>query len=868
VYIPPGALVYIPAGVQPPTTPIVRNNGKMLSSRRLTLFSVLLFSLAVASRPLPAKKSPKPDKELTMAIEAEHNGDFDTALALISSAIGKKPGDIAYKIASYRIHFEAAAAHVHHAIGVRNSGNLPEALKELEKAVEIDPSSDTARQEVRRTKQMIERNSRGEGNLLPPDDGKDIKALTPVELERKKSADKVASIMPAAELKPLSTDPINLKMINQKPKVLFDTIGKYAGINVIFDPDYETQNTSKPQTLDLVNASLNEALDDVGMLTKSYWKPLGPNTIFVTLDNRQKRQEYEEQVVKVFYLQNVGQQAELNEAVTVLRTVADIQKVFTSTPMNAIVVRASADKIPLAEKLIAAIDKPKSEVIVDVMVMEVSRNYMRNLAAAIGVGGINSPITFTPRASLTGENTGSASTTGTGTTGTGTTGTGTAGNQTTFNNTVLMPNIKHISTSDYTISNVPGGLIEALLTDSSTKVLQAPQMRALDNFKTTLKVGEKIPTATGSFQPGVGGVGINPLVNTQFTYLDVGVNVDMLPRVNSATEVSAHITVEVSQESGTVNLGGIDQPVIGQRRVEMDLRMRDGEVNLIGGLINEQDNKSISGIPGLASLPGIGNLFKSTNVTRSQQELLIVMVPHIIRSPDITDEDLRAVATGNETSYRMTYAQARPPVKPQSAAPAPGPTGAPPATAPAMSPATVPATAPPGAPPAAAPPVTPPPAPVPQAIPQPAPPNAGMPAATGPVAVSFTPAQPDVPVGSTIPVNVQVSNVNDLAALQMTMKFDPKVLHINTLMSGDLIKRNGPDLVPSRNVLNDTGDAAIGIARDPSSGGVSGSGGVITIVFQAVAKGTTTITIPQFTMTGSTGQPIVAAPPNLTINVR
>ena len=141
---------------------------------------------------------------------------------------------------------------------------------------------------------------------------------------------------------------------------------------------------------------------------------------------------------------------------------------------------------------------------------------------------------------------------------------------------------------------MPGGLIEALLSDSSTKVLQAPQMRALDNFKSSLKIGEKIPTATGSFQPGVGGVGVNPLVNTQFTYLDVGVNVDMLPRVNSATDISAHISVEVSQEDSTVSIGGIDQPVIGQKRIELDLRMKDGEINMIGGLISDQKQTSRS----------------------------------------------------------------------------------------------------------------------------------------------------------------------------------------------------------------------------------------------------------------------------------
>jgi general secretion pathway protein D len=339
--------------------------------------------------------------------------------------------------------------------------------------------------------------------------------------------------------------------------------------------------------------------------------------------------------------------------------------------------------------------------------------------------------------------------------------------------------------------------------------------------------------------------------------------------------------VEVSQESGTVNLGGIDQPVIGQRRLELDLRMRDGEINMIGGLIQNEEDKSISGVPGVGNIPIIGNLFKSTNLTKTQDELLIVMVPHIIRSPDITDEDLRPVATGNEQSVKLTYApkKVQPSItRPQGmAAPAQG-------TVPAMTPTA----APPAAPPASAPPATAPPTPIPQAalvqppVPQPGVPQPGVPqlstlraaappgapTATGPLAVTFTPSQTEVAAGGTVPVTVQVNNVNDLAAVQMALKFDPKILHINNLTSGDLIKRNGPELVPSRNVLNDSGDATIGIARNPTSGGVSGSGGLLTIVFQAIAKGTTTITVPQFTMTGSSGQSIPAAAPTLTINVK
>src|SRR5262249_50886693 len=145
--------------------------------------------------------------------------------------------------------------------------------------------------------------------------------------------------------------------------------------------------------------------------------------------------------------------------------------------------------------------------------------------------------------------------------------------------------------------------------DAQTKVLQSPQLRSVDSQKATLKIGDRRPTATGSFQPGIGGVGINPLVNTQFTYIDVGVNVDLTPRVHENGEVSMHAEVEISNVSGTVNLGGIDQPIIGQRKVIHDIRMRDGEVSLLGGLVNQQDTKTKTGVPGLASLPVLGRLF-------------------------------------------------------------------------------------------------------------------------------------------------------------------------------------------------------------------------------------------------------------------
>src|SRR5271165_4362438 len=134
---------------------------------------------------------------------------------------------------------------------------------------------------------------------------------------------------------------------------------------------------------------------------------------------------------------------------------------------------------------------------------------------------------------------------------------------------------------------------------SDTKLIQSPQIRALDNQKASLKIGERVPVATGSFQPGIGGVGINPLVNTQFQYIDVGVNIDVTPHVHADREITLKISMEVSSEIGQASIGGISQPIIGQKKIEHEIRLRDGESSLIGGIMDDSQTRSLAGIPGL-----------------------------------------------------------------------------------------------------------------------------------------------------------------------------------------------------------------------------------------------------------------------------
>ncbi len=846
-------------------------------SRPIALLLILtLIGLTVP--PLPARNR-KGDKFLAQGKAAEAREDWDKALQFDEQALSEDPSDAGYQLDMRRMRFQTAAYHVKNGQKIRTKGQLAQALAEFERAYAIDPSSDIAEQEVHRTKVMIDREkrkpaARPEGQT--DQEAAEERGMTPAQVAKKDADARFESLLPLPELRPLTAAPINLKMNNQKPRVLFETVGKLAGINVLFDPEYEAQNQTKPQSIDFNGSTLEQSLDYLAVVTKSYWKALSSNTIFVTLDNPTKLREYQEQVVKTFYLSNVTTPQELQEIITTLRTVVEITKIFNYTSQNALVVRAEADRMALAEKIIADLDKPRSEVVIDVMVMEVNSVHTRNLAAAFAPQGINSNILFTPRQSIqtlaSSLGTGTTSGTGTGTnigntgigsgTGIGTgngTGTGT-GNTTTSSAPIPLVNLRHISTKDYSISNVPGGLLEALLNDRGTRVLQSPSLRAVDNMKAVLKIGDKVPTASGSFQPGIGGVGINPLVNTQFTFLDTGVNLEITPKVHDNGEVSLHVDINISQVKDRIDLGGISQPIIGSRTATLDVRLKDGQANLLGGLIQNQDTKTVSGIPGLANIPILRRLFTSELAEKDMTELLIVLIPHIVRGPDLSDLNMKGIAAGNQTTVKLSYAPRK-----AAAAPEPGttaelpgatmvpgaPISGPPATAPAVTPP-----APGITPPIAGPPAT-------------APPQDKTPTTpSGNVRVSFAPAQIDTQVNFASTVNVQVDNATDLQSVEAQLKYDPKVLRINSISAGDVLQRTGPPLAPSLNILNDSGDASFSMARASDQGGVTGGGGLITIVFQAIGKGTSTISFQSLTLKSSGGQAIATSMPALVVNVK
>jgi general secretion pathway protein D len=820
----------------------------MLGSKQLATVLAAALILMSGAQPVEARNR-KGDKLLKEGKLAEAKRQWDEALDLYEKALAEDPTDAGYQMQVRRVRFQAGQKHVETGLKLREAGNLEEAAAEFQRGYATDPSSSIAGTELRRTLRMIQDAKRKAGGAAA------APALTPGEQARQQLEERIESIQGVPELKPITEQVPRLTINNQPVKVLYETLGKVAGINVIFDPEY--QSTGRNYSVDLSNTTLSDALEHISVITKSYWKALSPNTIFVTNDNVTKRRDHEDMIIKSYYIKNITTPQELQEISTILRSVPDIRRVFTYNSQNVIVVRGEADKIALADKLVADLDKPRPEVVIDVIVMEANRSRTRDLAATLLSGdqqGLRLPVSFSPRASLGVPN---PSTTD-----------GETDNST--STSVRLSNLSKITSQDFAVT-LPGALLQALMTDRGTRVLQSPQIRATDTVKSSLKIGDRFPYATGSFQPGVATVGVSPLVSTQFQFADVGVNVDITPKIHSYEEVSLVVDIDISNVRDRIDVGGLSQPVIGQRKVNHSVRLRAGEVSVLGGLLQDQDTKSVSGVPGVGHIPLVRRLFTGESIEKSQGELLIVLVPHIVRAPDITDVNLRGVSAGTETTVKVNYAS-RPeppkPAEPKAVEPpkmgAPGLPGLPlPQPPAAQPPATQPAPAQTKPPEPGSPAATPPPPGVP--APKPAPESA-KPAASA-AKVNFLPGSITTKLSGTVTAVLQVEGASDLAGSPMVVKWDPKILRLNDATRGSLLSADGQQPIFQRNIRNDAGEANILLNRLPGTTGVSGSGSLITLVFQAIGKGATQVTLADFSLRNSQMQPVAVNAPAMTVTV-
>jgi general secretion pathway protein D len=738
--------------------------------RRLMRPALLLLLVAVVTLPAIADKA---KDFFNKGQDAEARQNYETAYNFFKQAYDLKPKELRYRAAFERIRFEAAAAIVHNGQVLRDDGKLDEALALFAKALAIDPSLFIAKQELNRTQKMI-----NDQRNPPP------QAAAPSALERR-----VREAPGPVELGPISSVPITVKLTD-KSDMVYRTIGQLAGINVLFDPDY----TARLIKVELNGVTLEEALEITALESKTFWRPVTANTIFVAQDNPAKRKELEQSVLKTFYLSNLSQPTELQDVVNAIRAVLDVQRVQQLLSQNALVVRGTPDQIALAEKLVEDLDKARPEVIVDIAVMQVSKDRSRTL-------GLNPPTsaTVTLQSNINSTTSSSSSST-TGTTGTGTTG-------------INLNNLANLNATNFQVT-IPSANLSAVMGDSDTKLIQNPQIRALDGQKASLKIGDRVPVATGSFQPGIGGVGINPLVNTQFQYLDVGVNIEITPHVHAGREVTLKITMDVSAVTGQSNIGGISQPIIGQRKIEHEIRLKDGEANLLGGIMEDQQTRQLSGIPGLAQIPILKYLFGQTTQDHSENEIVFAIVPHIIRSTDVSEFNQRAIDIGTANTIELRHAN-----KPQAAPAAlavPNPSQSPANPAPAQ----------------------------PQSAPSmPAPSTPSGPAAGGTASFLFDPPTVQAEKGKTFMVNLLISGAQNVYSVPVQLNYDPKMLQLVNISNGGFLSQDGQAVALVHREDETVGQSQITATRPPGSGGVSGQGAVVSITFQATASGQTPLTI-------------------------
>jgi general secretion pathway protein D len=455
-------------------------------------------------------------------------------------------------------------------------------------------------------------------------------------------------------------------------------------------------------------------------------------------------------------------------------------------------VRDTPDKILLASRIIRDIDKAKPEILLHIQVLETELDRVHDLGI---LPGQSATVQFTPRTSLQPSSSSSSSSSSSTTTSTTTTSTPLA----------TLNALKHLGFADFSIT-LPGAAANAVLTDTSTRILQDPEVRVTDGEQAKVRIGSRVPIATGSFQAGVGvgatagATSVSPLVNTQFQYLDVGVNIDVTPRVHPDGEVSLKLVVDVSSVTGEASIGGIQQPIISQRKIEHEVRLKDGEVSILGGLISRTETKTLNGWPGLAHIPFFKYFFSEDRRETTDDDVMIFITPHIIRLPTISPDNLRAYAAGTDTNIKV-YHDALQSVLPDSK-PAP---------------------------------------PIPTATPAPQPQEPQGAAAQ----LKFEPASVTMKSGDTTTVGLTVSGAKDLFSIPLMLQYNPAVIQVEEVRNGGFLSGGTQDVAVVQRVDAEHGQAIVSATRQSGTPGINGGGTLLGFVIRAVGPGTSALQIVQ-----------------------
>ena len=679
-------------------------------------------------------------------------------------------------------------------------------------------------------------------------------------IERMRERARAAAAEPL--LNPASRDLLTMTFRSVNIRDVLDGLGGAAGIGISYDATVPTT----PVTATIDRLTFEQAMQQILSVNQLAYKVTSERSILVFPDNPQKHAQYDDQVLQTFYVSHadVSELTQLLTQLIRLPAMAVQPAITFNKSSNTITVRATAPVVQIIERIIAQNDKARAEIMFDVEILEVNRQrakqYGLNLSE-YALGGVLSPEVSPGGATATvGSATGAGASSTTATVGRSTNPSGVSSPPPFNVNTIS----RGFNTSDFYLA-VPTALVRFLESDTQTKLIAKPQLRGAEGNKLTLNLGDQVPIVTTSYTPiATGGAGVNPL--NSFQLKDVGINIDILPvRVTLEGDILIDLTLESSSRGSDVNVAGTNYPSFGSRKVSTRLRLRDGESNLLAGLLREDERKSLSGFPGAVHVPVLKQLFSNNDQTIGTTDVVMLLTPHIVRAPEITDADLKPLFIGAQTNFAIggpppliagndsaadtPSAQTRPPDPAPRQPTLQPPPGSSPVPGMILTPAPPPA--PPNQPGAAAAPPQAPAGPVADRVPDEPPTiSAGM----GAAQVLLTPPATTFRVGGgpyTVPISI--TNVSRVSTVTLTLTFDPALLKPRTVSEGSFMRSGGSNATFTNQV--GPGRIDLTIVRSADSVGATGTGLLGAVLFDALAPGTATLALSG-AATGPAGTPM------------
>jgi general secretion pathway protein D len=528
------------------------------------------------------------------AEEAAEREMWDHAVLSYAKATALDPDNSRYKVALARAKLRAAAAHFDRAKRYLKNEQLELAIQELQETVILDPSNQYALNELEDALRRLEEKRSG-----------------PSEVDRARAeAARQAQQLGPPKLDPVSNIPIVLNYPDSTVEEVYNALSKASGINFLYD---EKLDLSRKTSVELSNVTFEKAMDLLMLMHKHFYKVIDSHTILIAEDSRQKRSEYEDQVIRTFYLSN----AETKEVQTLVRSLLETRRISENKELNAITIKDNPETIKIAERIIKANDKAKGEVIVDMELLEINRNELQRLG--IDLSNKSLSLVF-----------------------------GEGDESLTLNSLDVLK-----SEAAWSIGPIPSVLINFIKTDSDARTLSRPQLRILEGEEGKITIGDRVPIPATTFNTSQT-IGGNIVPVTSFTYQNVGIIVSVEPRVHHNKEITLKLSVEISSLAGSVEgSGGVSQPIIGTRTVETTIRLQDGETNLLAGLIKEEERSSLSGVPGLSEIPFLRRIFGVNEVDKKKTDIVLSVTPHIIRVPNIQPIDLVPLWVGTEERIQL-----------------------------------------------------------------------------------------------------------------------------------------------------------------------------------------------------------------------